>query len=97
MGNKRKALTIVLTIGITSYLIYRVHSEASSVELSPGLLLSPYFLLACITGLAGYLLYTTLWYVYLKKRGHQFQENATCDAFGNVSRVFPQLCGRVLG
>ncbi|BAD84335.1 hypothetical membrane protein, conserved [Thermococcus kodakarensis KOD1] len=82
MGNKRKALTIVLTIGITSYLIYRVHSEASSVELSPGLLLSPYFLLACITGLAGYLLYTTLWYVYLKKRGISFRRTLLATLSG---------------
>lgn len=82
MGNKRKVLTIALTVGITSYLIYRVHSEASSVELSPGLLLSPYFLLACITGLAGYLLYTMLWYVYLKKMGISFKRTLLATLSG---------------
>ncbi|AMQ18282.1 lysylphosphatidylglycerol synthase transmembrane domain-containing protein [Thermococcus peptonophilus] len=82
MSNKRKALTIVLTVGITSYLIYRVHSEASSVEFSPELLFSQYFLLACITGLAGYLLYTMLWYVYLKKRGIGFKRTLLATLSG---------------
>ena len=62
---KKKLLTTALTVGITAYLIYRVYSEASRIELRPSQLLSPYFLLAFLLGIAGYMTYTALWYIYL--------------------------------
>ncbi|WP_297499297.1 hypothetical protein [Thermococcus sp.] len=62
---KKKLLTATLTIGITAYLIYRVYSEASKIEIRSSQLLSPYLFLALLLGIAGYLIYTTLWHIYL--------------------------------
>lgn len=61
----RKPATLLLTAGITAYLLHKVYREASAVDLSASLLFSPYFLLAVVTGLIGYLFYTALWYVYV--------------------------------
>ena len=61
----RKLWTLLVTAIITAYLVHKVYSEASKVNLSASSLLSPYFLTAIVTGLMGYILYTTLWYVYV--------------------------------
>jgi uncharacterized membrane protein YbhN (UPF0104 family) len=71
--SKRKIITVVLTVGITAYLIFKVYSEASRLELSWNLLLSPFFLMAVLVGLASYLLYTSLWYVCLRGGGVDFR------------------------
>ena len=62
----KKALTLATTLIITGYLIYKVYTEASGVELTPRELLSPYFIAAIFTGLIGYLTYTLIWYLYLR-------------------------------
>ena len=62
----KKALTLLTTAVSTGYLVYKVYTEASGVELSPGELLSPYFLGAILAGLLGYLTYTLIWYLYLR-------------------------------
>ena len=62
----KKALTLLTTAVITGYLIHKVYAEASSVELRPEELLSPYFLGAILAGLLGYLTYTMIWYLYLR-------------------------------
>ncbi len=61
----KKALTLLTTAVITGYLIYKVYTEASGVELSVGELISPYFLAAILAGLLGYTTYTLIWYLYL--------------------------------
>ncbi|WP_167729483.1 lysylphosphatidylglycerol synthase domain-containing protein [Thermococcus sp. 9N3] len=63
--NWRKPATLLLTVAITAYLLHKVYSEASRVNLSASSLLSPYFLTAVLTGFVAYLLYTALWYVYV--------------------------------
>ena len=61
----KKALTLITTAVITGYLVYKIYTEASGVELTPDNLLSPYFFAAILTGLLGYLTYTLIWYLYL--------------------------------
>ncbi len=61
----RKLWTLLVTAIITAYLVHKVYSEASKVNLSVSSLLSPYFLTAVVTGFVGYILYTTLWYIYV--------------------------------
>lgn len=63
--NWKKLATLLLTVVITAYLLHKVQAEASRVSLSLSTLLSPYFLLAVLMGLTGYILYTLLWYVYV--------------------------------
>jgi len=63
--DRRKFGALLLTVAITSYLIHKVYSEASKTHLSLSSLLSPYFLTAVATGFVGYILYTTLWYIYV--------------------------------
>ncbi|WP_297514054.1 lysylphosphatidylglycerol synthase domain-containing protein [Thermococcus sp.] len=63
--NWRKPATLLLTVAITAYLLHKVYSEASRVNLSASSLLSPYFLTAVLTGFVAYLLYTALWYIYV--------------------------------
>lgn len=55
-----------LTIIITAYLLYKVYSEASQIHVGLTNILSIYTLLAVLLGVAGYLVYTTAWYVYLR-------------------------------
>jgi len=62
----KKLLTLATTTAITLYLLYKVHSEASEIHLSPERLLSPYFFGALTSGLLGYLTYTLVWYIYIK-------------------------------
>ena len=61
----KKLGVIGLTVLITSYLVYRVYSEASEIHFSPSRLLSGYTLLAVLLGIIGYLTYTAVWYIYL--------------------------------
>jgi uncharacterized membrane protein YbhN (UPF0104 family) len=65
VGRKRLAVG-ALTLLITAYMGYRVYSEASSIRVSASQLLSPYFLLAVLLGVLGYLTYTAMWYLYLR-------------------------------
>ncbi len=62
---RRKLWTLLVTALITAYLVHKVYSEASKVNLSVSSLLSPYFLTAVATGFIGYMLYTILWYIYV--------------------------------
>ncbi len=62
---RRKLWTLLVTALITTYLVHKVYSEASKVNLSVSSLLSPYFLTAVATGFIGYMLYTILWYIYV--------------------------------
>lgn len=73
MTSRRRVVTLALTAGITVYLLFKVHSEASSLNIGPEVFLSPFFLLAVLAGFASYLLYSCLWYVYLKDRGTDFR------------------------
>jgi len=61
----KKAGALLLTVVITAYLVHKVYAEASQIHLTPSQLLSPYTLIAVLLGIAGYLLYTATWYVYL--------------------------------
>jgi uncharacterized membrane protein YbhN (UPF0104 family) len=64
---RRKKLAVgALTLGITAYLVYRVYFEASRIKVTPSQLLSPYLFLAFALGVAGYLTYTAIWYLYLR-------------------------------
>lgn len=63
--NRRKLTTLLLTIAITSYLLHKVYSEASKVNITLSSVLSLYFTMAVLSGLIGYILYTALWYVYV--------------------------------
>ena len=63
----RKPLTLLLTVAITAYLIHKVYSEASGINVGLDTILSPPFLLAIATSVVGYFLYTTLWYVYVRR------------------------------
>lgn len=62
---RRRLGTLLLTIAITAYLLHKVYSEASEVSLKASSLLSTTFAGAVLAGLAGYILYTALWYVYV--------------------------------
>ncbi|WP_457742950.1 lysylphosphatidylglycerol synthase domain-containing protein [Thermococcus sp.] len=61
----KKAGVLILTFGITAYLIHKVYTEASQIHLTASQLFSPYTFLAVLLGITGYLLYTTTWYLYL--------------------------------
>ena len=66
----RKPLTLLLTVAITAYLIHKVYSEASGINVGLDTIVSPHFLLAIATSVVGYFLYTTLWYIYVRRVSH---------------------------
>ncbi|WP_297536311.1 lysylphosphatidylglycerol synthase domain-containing protein [Thermococcus sp.] len=61
----KKTGVLVLTLGITAYLIHKVYAEASQIHLTTSQLRSPYSMLAVLLGVTGYLIYTATWYLYL--------------------------------
>jgi uncharacterized membrane protein YbhN (UPF0104 family) len=63
--NWKKPATLLLTVVITAYLLHKVYSEASEVHISPSTLTSSSFIGAVFAGLVAYLLYTSLWHVYI--------------------------------